>query len=121
MSKLTVEERRRRRFSERFRKEQVGYIERGEKTISQVSKQYQVKTASVAGWINKYGKAKQPPTILIQTGEDVQLIQSMEKEIQTLKRIIGEQQVKTLYLEECLALAKEKLGSDFEKKIKSKW
>jgi len=121
MSKLTTEERRRRRFSESFRKEQVGYIDRGEKTISQVSKQYQVKTTSVSRWVKKYGTKELVSPILIQTEADVGLIKDLEKEIKTLKRIIGEQQVKTLFLEECLSVAKEKLGSDFEKKVKLKW
>lgn len=121
MSKLTTEERRRRRFSESFRKEQVGYIDRGEKTIAQVSKQYQVKTSSVTLWVKKYGTKELAPPILIQTEEDVGLIKDLEKQILTLKRIIGEQQIKTLFLEECLLVAKEKLGQDFEKKVKSKW
>ena len=118
MDKLTLEERRRRRFSESFRKQQVSYIEEGSKTIGQVAHEFDVKTDSVRLWVKKYGNKKLPPPILVQTEEDVNRIKSLEKEAAHLKQLIGTQHVELVYLKELVKLAKEKLGEDFEKKMK---
>lgn len=116
MGGLTTEERRRRRFSESFRKEQVGLIDKGAKTISQVSREYHVKPASVRRWVARFGKVELPQQILVQTQEDVNRIKDLEKETGHLHQLIGEQQVELYYLRACLSLAKERLGTDFEKK-----
>ena len=58
MDKLTLEERRRRRFSESFRK-QVNYIEE-DLTIGQVAHEFDVKTDSVRLWVKKYGNKNFP-------------------------------------------------------------
>lgn len=62
---MTVEERRRRRFSEAFRKEQVDLIESGQLTVQEVSRLYKVKSASIKRWLIKFGKKELPSTILI--------------------------------------------------------
>ena len=116
MGGLTTEERRRRRFSEIFRREQVALIDKGAKTISQVSREYHVKPESVRRWVLRFGKVELPQQILIQTQEDVNRIKDLEKETEHLHRIIGEQQVELHYLRACMSLAKERLGTDFEKK-----
>ncbi|MBK7221760.1 MAG: transposase [Saprospiraceae bacterium] len=85
MDKLTLEERRRRRFSESFRKQQVSYIEEGSKTIGQVAHEFDVKADSVRLWVKKYGSKELPPPILVQTEEDVNRIKSLEKEAAHLK------------------------------------
>ena len=118
---MTVEERRRRRFSEEFRKEQVSLIERGERKIQEVVSLYEVKYDSVKKWLEKYGTKKLPEQLVIQTQAEVNRIKELESQACHLKEVIGEQQVELLYLRECLILAKERLGEDFEKKIKRKW
>lgn len=118
---MTVEERRRRRFSEAFRKEQVCLIENGERKISEVCCLYEVKYDSVKKWIAKYGTKDEPGQIVIQTQAEVNRIKEMEKQACHYKEVIGEQQLELLYLRECLAVARERLGEDFEKKIKRKW
>ena len=118
---MTVEERRRRRFSEKFRKEQVSLIESGQRKISEVCRLYEVKYESVKRWVDKYGSREQPGQIVIQTQAEVNRIKELEKQASHYKEVIGEQQVELLYLRECLSLAREKLGEDFEKKIKRKW
>ncbi|MBK8701408.1 MAG: transposase [Saprospiraceae bacterium] len=105
MDKLTQEERRRRRFSESFRKQQVSLIDQGVKTVVQVSHEYQVKSDSVRLWVSKYGTKEQPKTILIQTEDDVNRIKALEKESSHLKQVIGSQQVELIYLREILTIA----------------
>lgn len=116
MRKLTTEERRRRRFTEAFRKEQVGLLDRGEATIAQVSRQYQVKADSIKRWVRKYSKQSIPEAIVIGCRDDYDHMKVLENENLRLKQYIGEQQMRLVYMEQVIALAKERLGNDFEKK-----
>src|SRR5690606_13214053 len=113
---MTTEERRRRRFSEDFRKEQVMLIESGKITIGEVSKLYQVKKENVKRWLIRYGKKGLPGKILISNGKEFDRIRELEKANKRLIEVIGKQQVELIYKEELIRLAKEKLGDDFEKK-----
>lgn len=113
---MTTEERRRRRFSEDFRKEQVHLIESGKLTLKEVSSIYQVKTASVRRWLKRYGKKALPEQIIVSNGKEFDRIRELEKENRKLLELLGKQQVSLLYNEELVRIAKEKLGEDFEKK-----
>jgi transposase-like protein len=113
---MTIEERRRRRFSEEFRKEQVALIESGERTVSEVSKLYEIKTANVRRWLKKYGKQKLPDPILITNADDYQRVKYLEAEVKKLKEIIGDQQVELVVKNELIRMAERKLGEDLKKK-----
>lgn len=117
--KMTSDERRLRRFSEEFKREQVQLIESGARTIAQVSRLFEVKAQNVREWVKKFGTKKLPEVVIIQTQEEVNRIKELEREIGKLKGIIGDLHVELLYKNEVVSIAKEKLGSDFEKKIKS--
>jgi transposase len=113
---MTVEERRRRRFSEEFRKEQVALYDSGDITISEISDLYEVKPESVRLWIGKYGKTQLPKPILITSAKDINHTRELEKENKKLKEIIGDQQVELIYKNQLLKVMSERLGKDFEKK-----
>ena len=113
---MTEDERRRRRFSEEFRKEQVRLIEAGKITVGEVAKRYQVKTQNVRVWLARFGKKSLPGRIIISTGREFDRIVDLEKENRKLMELIGRQQVELVYKDGLLRLAKEKLGDDFEKK-----
>jgi len=113
---MTEDERRRRRFSEAFRKEQVSLIELGKTTIGEVSKRYHVKTQSVRAWLVRFGKKSLPGRIMVTTGKDFDRIVGLEKENRKLVELIGSQQVELVYKDSLLRLAREKLGDHFEKK-----
>lgn len=114
--KMTVEERRRRRFSKEFRQEVVEMIEEGKMTVIEASRLYEVKSQNVRAWIKKYGKKEYPTPILVQSTKDIVRLRELEKENRRLKEALGSQQMKVVYLEAVLTLAKEELGEDFEKK-----
>ncbi len=113
---MTVEERRRRRFSEEFRKDQVARFERGEVTIVELGRLYEVRSASVRGWIAEYGKIGLPDPIVIRSSKDVDRVKDLEKENTRLKAALGDQYMRVVYLEELVKLAQKELGPDFEKK-----
>jgi transposase len=114
--KMTTEERRRRRFSASFRREQVKLIETGKATIIELSRLYEVRPDNVRKWVKKFGTKKAPETIIITNSSEINRLKNLEKENLKLKQIIGEQQVRLIYLEQLTTLAKDQLGDEFEKK-----
>jgi transposase-like protein len=113
---MTTEERRRRRFTEDFRKAQVKLIESGELTISDVSRLYEVKQDNVQRWLKKFGSKPFPKTIIVSDPSEINKLKELEKENKRLLEIIGKQQVELFYNKVLVDLAKSKLGEDFEKK-----
>lgn len=113
---MTVDERRRRRFSESFRKEQVALIEAGKTSVGEVSRFYEVKRQNVRAWLDKYGSQPLQQQVIITNSNEYNRLGAMEKEIKRLKELIGEQQVKIVTQQALIKLAEEKLGNDFEKK-----
>ena len=113
---MTTLERRKRRFSTAFRKEQVVLIESGKTTISEVSRLYEVHYSSVKRWVDRFGSKPIEPTIIISNKSEYDRIGDLEKELTKLKQIIGEQQIRILHQDALIQIAKKELGSDFEKK-----
>ena len=113
---MTVEERRRRRFSESFRKEQVELIVSGELNIKEVSLLYEVKISSIKRWIRKYNPDFLPNQIVISNGAEIARIKELEKDIEKLKQIIADQQISIITKDALVRLAKGKLGDLDEKK-----
>ena len=113
---MNTNDKRRRRFSEAFRREQVELIESGERTIAEVSRLYDVSYTAVNNWVKKYSKKGYPDTRYVTSEADVHRLKDLEKEVKQLKEIIGEQQVQILYQEKLIKLAEERLGKDFKKK-----
>lgn len=115
---MTSEERRLRRFSEDFRKEQVRIIEAGEMTIGEVSRLYEVKRESVRNWLIKYGTKPVSQQIVLHTSSDVNRFRDLEGQVKQLQELIGRLHVELVYKNELIEKAKETLGPDFEKKTK---
>lgn len=113
---MTTDERRRRRFTEDFRKAQVNLIESGELTVSEVSKLYEVKPDNVQRWLKKLGTIAVPKPIIISDGKEINRLKELEKENKRLLEIIGKQQVELFYTKTLVDIAKSRLGEDFEKK-----
>ena len=113
---MTVEERRRRRFSESFRREQVLLIESGKLSLAEVSRLYEVKKQNVRRWLQKYGNRELPGTIIVTNTSDYDRIGKLEMKLKELKQIIGEQQILIINQSAIIELAEGKLGKGFEKK-----
>ena len=113
---MTTEERRRRRFSESFRKEQVGLIESGKLSVKEVSLLYEVKPQNVLLWLKKYGSKELPGRIIVSSSKEYNRISELESEIKRLKEIIGDQQVKLVSQQALIDLTEAKLGMGLEKK-----
>lgn len=113
---MTVEERRRRRFTESFKKEQVEKIESGELSIDEVSLLYEVQRKNVRLWLKKYGSIEIPGQIIVSTSKEYNQVKDLEKEVSKLKQIIGEQQIELIKTKSIVLLAENELGKSYEKK-----
>lgn len=119
-NKMTTEQRRRRRFTESFRMEQVELIESGKATQAEIARRYEVRTNSVLRWVNKYGKLKREVGLTtVGSSKDFDRLTEIEKDYKSLQLLFGEQQIQLIRLRKLLDLAKEELGGDFEKKVGS--
>ncbi|MDZ4682799.1 MAG: transposase [Saprospiraceae bacterium] len=118
INKMTTEERRRRRFTESFRKEQVELIESGQATIAEVGRRYEVKADNIGKWVKKYGSRKPEGGVtLVGSQRDFDRLAFLEKDYKSLQVLFGEQQIHLIRLRKLLDLAKGELGEDFEKKV----
>lgn len=113
---MTVEERRRRRFSEEFRRAQVALYESGQISIADICRLYQVKRENVMRWVKSYGNKPRMEKIVVSFGSELDRLRELEKENKKLLGIIGKQQVELLYQRSLIDMAKNKYGEDFEKK-----
>jgi transposase len=113
---MTKEERRRRRFTEDFKKSQVQLIEAGSVTVAEVSRLYEVRRSNVYNWVRKYGIKPALQPIIVSDGSEINRLKELEKENKRLLEIIGKQQVELFYQRTVVEFAKSMLGEDFEKK-----
>lgn len=117
---MTVEERRRRRFSEEFKRSIVLQIEKEEITVKHVSVLYEVKICSVNLWLEKYGKTLLPKTIIVHTMDDISTLKDLRSQNQQLKGVVADYSVELHMTKTILKLYQEEFGFDFEKKTKLK-
>ena len=77
---MTTEERRRRQFTEDFKKSQVKLIEAGSLTVSEVSRLYEVRRNNVYNWVSKYGSKPPLKPIVVSDGSEINKLKELEKE-----------------------------------------
>ena len=118
MEKLTIEERKRRRFSESFKRKKVQEIESGQTKISEICRVYQVKGQNVYRWLHKYGSMKQKKErLVIEAESDTLKVIELEKQVAELERIIGQKQIEIDFKDKMIELAEEVYHVDIKKKF----
>lgn len=115
--KMSTSERRRRHFSDNFKKSKVREIELGKTKVSEISKQYQVARTAVYRWISKYGTMKgKKERLIVETESDTKELLSLKKKIAELEQIIGQKQVQLDFKDKMIEIAEEKYGIEIKKK-----
>jgi transposase-like protein len=115
---LAVSERRRRRFSENFKKEKVRELELGITTPSQLCKAYEVSGMSVYRWIAKFGSMKQKKErLIVESQSDAVQLLEMKKKIAELERVVGQKQLLIDFQQTMIDLAEEHYQVDIKKKF----
>ena len=107
---------RKRIFSEDLRKQAVNIYEKGEMTVLELSKHYEVSDKSIYNWIYKYSKLQKKSIQIVEMSEsNTSKIKSLEAKIKELERAVGVKQMNIDFLEEMISLAKEEYDIDVKK------
>lgn len=118
MEKLTNEERKRRRFSESFKRKKVQEIESGQVKISEICRQYQVLRQNVNRWRRKYGSMeKKRERLIVETESDTLKIKELQLRVAELERIVGQKQIEIDFKDKMIEIAEEHYGIDIKKKF----
>ena len=119
--KQSVEDRRRRNFSEELKRKKVQEIEQKTTTITEVIREYEVSESSVRRWLDKYStKHKKQVRVIVESESDTRKIIEYKSRIAELERIIGQKQVLLDFKDKLIELAEEEYGIDIKKKLEKR-
>lgn len=120
MNKTGKKLRSRKVYSESFKKARVKEYERGEYTVLQISRLFQLSDVTVYNWIYRYSTYNRKGYKIVEMQESSQdKVKQLEKRIKELEQVLGQKQLKLEYWEVVSRLAKEEYGIDIEKKSDS--
>jgi transposase len=113
---LTLYERRRRTFSETFKRDKVREIESGQTRISLVCKQYGVSDTAVRRWVRKFGLQYEPQEkLIIETMSDTHALKELRERVAELERLVGQKQVEVEFYKKMIDLAQTHYGIEIKK------
>ena len=114
---LGQEEKKRRTFSEAFKREKVKEIESKRISISQISRIYQVSRSAVYKWLLLYGSLKHKgERLVIEKESETKKTEQLLSKVGELEKLLGQKQVEIEYLKKVVEKGSEEVGFDIEKK-----
>jgi transposase len=117
---LSAEERRKRTFSEEFKRQKVKEIERKQTTVLQVSKAYQVRPNNVYRWIDKYSiKDKNGVRLVVEMESETKRVLALMQKVAELERIVGQKQIVIDFQNKMIELAEQEYQVDIKKKLET--
>lgn len=106
----------RRRYSETFKKARIKDFEDGTFTVAQMSRLYGIRPHVIYRWINKYSVYNQPNAVIVEVpNSQTEKVRLLEKKVAKLERLLGQKQIKLDYYE-CFLEELKSAGIDVEKK-----
>ena len=113
---LTLSERRRRTFSETFKREKVREIELGLVRVAELSKQYQLSRTAIYSWIHKFGsESNKTERIIVETMSDTRALKELKERVAELERMVGQKQIEVEYYKKMIDLAQDHYGIAIKK------
>jgi transposase len=117
---LTLAERRRRTFSDTFKRDKVREIELGLVKISEVTRHYCVSNTSIYRWLRKFGVHKETSErIIVETMSDTRALRELKERIAELERLVGQKQIEVDFYQKMIDLAQEHYGIEIKKNYSS--
>jgi transposase len=108
--------RKRRIYSEEFKRELVGLFEQGTYSVPQLEKLYGVHCGNVYEWIYKYSTFNEKSVCVVEKKEShSQKLKELEQQVKELERLVGQKQIKIEYLEKMIDIAKQEYQIDIKK------
>jgi transposase len=108
--------RKRRLFSEEFKRDLVLQYERGQDSVCQMSKLYGISSTVLYRWIYKFSTFNEKGSRIVEmkASNSVRL-REMETRIKELEQMVGQKQIKIEFLEKMIDLAKDEFQIDIKK------
>lgn len=108
--------RKRRSYSEEFKREIVSIFESGKLSVLQIEKLYGVKNNSVYNWIYKFSTFNEKGFRIVEMKDSsVDKMKELERKIKELEQAVGQKQIKIDYLEKMIDIANDELKVDIKK------
>lgn len=110
------------RYSTAFKLKVIGQIERGELTMEQARRVYDIGGGStIRGWLKSHGKLSVLPQLVrVQMKDEQDQVKKQAERIRQLEHALSESQLDILTLRSTLAILEEDYGIDFKKKSVTK-
>jgi len=108
--------RRYRRFSEDLKIKIVSFYEKGEYSVPELEKIYDISNALIYRWIYKYSALNKKGIQVVEMKDSQQnKIKELENKVKELERAVGQKQINIDYLSKMIDLATEEYDIDIKK------
>jgi transposase len=103
-------------FSEEFKRALVKEFETGRYSVLQLENLYKISNNLIYRWIYKYSTFNDKSVRIIEMKESsTNKIKELEQKVKELERAVGVKQLHIDYLEKMMEIAKEEMGVDIKK------
>lgn len=120
-SKLQIQSKYNRYFSEDFKRQKVKELEEKRVTVKQLCDIYKISRTSIYKWLYKYSPHQKKGTKQVVQMESESLkTQQLLNQVAELERAVGQKQLQIDILEKTLSIASEEVGYDLKKKYEPK-
>jgi transposase len=108
--------RKRRVYSEEFKKEIVNFYESGKYSVLQIERLYGVNNGSIYKWIYKFSTFNEKGVRVVEMKDsNIDRVKQLEIKIKELEQAVGQKQIKIDYLEKMIDIAKDEFSIDIKK------
>ena len=108
--------RKNRKYSLEFKKSLVHSFEKGEFSVPQLEKLYNIGNANIYNWIYKYSTFNEKGCRIVEMNNSNQnKLNDLSKKVKELEQMVGQKQIAIEYLEKMIELAKTDLNIDIKK------
>ena len=120
-TKVKLEIRQRRIFSEEFKKARVKELVEKRISMKQLQRMYEVSSKSIYRWLYKYSVHHDQKTILVvQMESEAEKNKYLLQQVADLERIVGRKQMEIDFLNKLLEIGSEELGFDLKKNFSTR-
>lgn len=108
--------RKRRVFTEDFKKSIVKDFESGNYSVGQLARLHQIQGVVLYRWIHKYSNFNEKGSRIVEMKDSSsEKLKALERKVKELEAIVGQKQIKIDFLEKMMDIAKEELDIDIKK------
>ena len=109
--------RKKRNYSEEFKRHLVSEFESGKHSVVQLEKLFGISNNLIYGWIYKFSTFNEKGSRIIEMKESsTSKLTALQAKIKELESIVGQKQIKIDFLEKLIEIAEEELEIDIKKK-----